>query len=160
MFQRLLMTAVIAFVSQGAFAGPAFPTSPDLRLTPGSYCQRPDAYRYPERIAYCNRNVDRDEKVNVIRDYNQRLGYRIDLRDRQQYKIDHLIPLCAGGSNKPDNLWPQHESVYRLTDPIEGLACEKMAAGRLTQKRAVELIFQAKFHLDQVNQVMATLRSL
>ncbi len=158
---RLFLGLCLVLVTLSASAEQReFPLGPDPRLTPGSYCRNPDTYRYPEKIPYCNRDVDRDEKMQVIEDYNRKLGYRIERRDRPQYKIDHLIPLCAGGSNETDNLWPQHQSVYRHTDAIEGLACEKMSAGKLTQKRAVELIFRAKLHLEEAPEVERALRSL
>lgn len=137
-----------------------FPLGPDARLTPGSYCKSPDNYRYPERIAYCNRNVDSSEKYEVIENYNRELGYNITRKNRPQFKIDHLIPLCAGGSNNKDNLWPQHQSVYNITDPVEGLACQRMAEGKLTQKRAVELIFEAKNNLDRAADVIDQLQSM
>lgn len=137
-----------------------FPLNPDPKLTPGVYCKNPDARRYPEKIAYCNRDVDVKEKLQVIRDYNQKLGYRINLKERTDYKIDHLIPLCAGGDNGTDNLWPQHMSVYKITDPIEALVCEKMAQGKLTQKRAIELVFKAKFNLSEAPVVIRLLQEI
>ncbi|NJL24325.1 MAG: hypothetical protein HC902_03545 [Calothrix sp. SM1_5_4] len=158
---KLMVGFFLAIVSVAhAFAASVYPQGPDPRLTPGSYCDRPSEHRYPERIPYCNRNVDRSLKAQVIRDYNEKLGYQIDRRDRSQFKIDHLIPLCAGGSNHSTNLWPQHQTVYTVTDPLEGLACEKMARGRLTQRRAVELLMRAKNNLDEADEVRVILESL
>lgn len=136
-----------------------FPQGPDATVTPGSLCTSPSSYRYPENIPYCERNVSRDLKEDVFREYRQ-LGYRLDPRQRGDYKIDHLIPLCAGGSNREDNLWPQHESVYTITDPMEPLACDKLKAGRIKQAEVVQLILQAKHDLRLVPRVMQYLNSL
>src|SRR5262245_45768293 len=102
-------------------------------MTPGSLCDRPDSKRYPEGIPYCSRSVKSELKREIMRDYDAKLGYGITAMDRSAFKIDHYIPLCMGGSNKQDNLWPQHQSVFTVTDPLEALECEKMAKGKLLQ---------------------------
>lgn len=155
----LLLVTLGLFTSLDASAL-YFPHNPDPRLTPGQLCERADSFRYPERIRYCTRNVSSQEKWAVIREYNEELKFDISQNDRKFFKIDHLIPLCAGGSNDRRNLWPQHESVYRLTDPLEGPLCGKMSEGKLSQKRAVELILRAKLDLSQVEAVAAELQSL
>jgi hypothetical protein len=154
---------VLVFLLAGqAFAGQKgpFPLGPDASMTPGSLCDRPSEYRYPEKIAYCNRNVDSETKRQIIRDYNEKLGYQIKDADRAKYKIDHFYPLCMGGSNHVDNLWPQHESVYAQTDMIEQVGCEKMAAGRLQQRLAIDLVRQAKLDLSKAKAVLARIRAL
>jgi hypothetical protein len=135
-----------------------FPKGPNLNVTPGSVCDRPSEYRYPEQIAYCERNVDVSLKKEVIQDYNQQLGYQI--QTRSQYKIDHFIPLCMGGSNHKDNLWPQHKSVYEITDSIEFKACEKMKAGKLNQRMAIDLLKDAKLNLDKAKDIEAQINAL
>lgn len=161
MFRTNIISAIFCLaLTAPAFADSSYPQGPDPRVTPGSLCTTPDSYRYPEHIAYCDRNVSTGEKKKVIAIYNQQLGYNIAPGDRSQFKIDHFIPLCMGGSNNEDNLWPQHSSVYTITDPLEPLACQKMADGKLEQARAVELIKQAKLHLDQAAEVESILESL
>jgi hypothetical protein len=166
MLKRFVLTLSVTLASLVAFAaGPdgAFPIKPDTELTPGDYCQRPDSYRYNEKIPYCERNVNTGDKNEIVQMYNSRLGYTIKRQNsngQPDFKIDHLIPLCAGGSNEIRNLWPQHKSVYQITDPMEGLACEKMAAGRLSQKRAVQLIFMGKMDHSKVDEVIRTLQAL
>ncbi|MNJ91099.1 hypothetical protein D3C87_87440 [compost metagenome] len=160
-----LLKSVMALVlvmgcSLTAFAGGDFPTNPDSNLTPGSLCNRPNSYRYPEKIPYCTRNVDTRLKREIFQDYNQKLGYHIDMSKRNQFKIDHLIPLCAGGSNNRDNLWPQHSSVYRHTDEMEMVACEKMADGRVTQRRAIDLILEAKKDLSKAAAILAQFKAM
>jgi hypothetical protein len=136
-----------------------YPIGPAPELTEGSVCKRPTTFRYPEHIAYCERKVSSSAKDRIIDLYNSRLGYHIQNR-KIDYKIDHFYPLCAGGSNEADNLWPQHKSVYVLTDPLEQLVCEKMAQGHLQQKDALGLIRKAKLNLSEVARVLAYVRAL
>jgi hypothetical protein len=101
-----------------------------------------------------------ETKDMLIRLYDRELGYHIQTISRDEFKIDHYIPLCAGGSNDTSNLWPQHKSVYEITDPVEPLVCKKMSAGKLKQADAVKLIVRAKTHLNEVQDVMRILSSL
>jgi len=159
MFKGALIAVAVVLCSTFSHAGENFPKGPDATLTPGALCNHPDSYRYPEKIAYCERDVSTSTKAAVFQKYDQ-IGYRTRSMKRQAFKIDHYIPLCAGGSNDIKNLWPQHESVYQITDQLEALVCEKMAAGRLKQKDAVNLIIEAKNHLDEVPEIEAQVRAL
>jgi hypothetical protein len=129
-------------------SGP-YPLHPDEDKTPGKLCQRPNERRYPEGIAYCKRNVDSSLKRRIIADYDESFGYSIGSMQRSQFKIDHYIPLCMGGGNEQLNLWPQHQSVFSHTDPIEQKLCELMARGLITQAQAVVKIKYVKFHLEE-----------
>jgi hypothetical protein len=80
--------------------------------------------------------------------------------NRGDFKIDHLIPLCAGGANSEENLWPQHKSVYAITDPLEPIVCQKMQDGKLLQADAVKLILQAKMHLEEVPAIIKQVKAL
>ena len=130
-----------------------FPLTPEHELTPGSLCQRPDEYRYPEGIKYCERRVSTNDKRQVIESYDEALGYNIRSMNRSFFKVDHFIPLCLGGSNNPDNLWPQHESVYTLTDPVEFKLCVLIQKGAVSQEDAVDTVRYSKVNLDQVEDI-------
>ncbi len=136
-----------------------YPKGPDNSLTPGSFCANPDSYRYPENIAYCRRDVSQDRKNGIFLIYKNDLGFNMG-ETRKHFKIDHYIPLCAGGSNKQDNLWPQHSSIYSITDPIESVGCQKLGNGLITQKELVDLIRLAKNNLDEAADVLKRLQSL
>jgi hypothetical protein len=138
----------------------SFPLGPNPEMTPGALCTTPDGYRYPEHIPYCNRNVTTDEKNQIINAYDTQLGFSINTMDRQDFKIDHFIPLCAGGANEAANLWPQHKSVYAITDPIEPAICGKMEAGRLKQADAVELVKRAKLNLSEAPAILEQINAL
>ncbi|WP_413289026.1 hypothetical protein [Bdellovibrio sp. HCB337] len=135
-----------------SFAG-GYPQGPAKKLTPGQLCANPNSHRYPEGIAYCNRDVSPALKRQIIANYDKSFGYNIEGMDRKNFKIDHYIPLCMGGSNDITNLWPQHVSVYTLTDSLEEALCEKMDLGRILQKDAVILIKKAKNNLNLVAEI-------
>ena len=157
----LSLSLVSLFLFNVAFAGEAkYPKSPNLTETPGKLCSNPTSIRYPEKIAYCERDVDSYTKNAIIAKYDKLFAYSIRQMNRGDFKIDHLIPLCAGGANAEENLWPQHKSVYNITDPLEPLVCEKMAAGRLNQAEAIKLILQAKMNLDQVSNIIKQIKRM
>ncbi len=87
-------------------------------------------------------------------------GFRLSYTNRADYKIDHYLPLCAGGSNNNENLWPQHVSIGVLTDDLEKLGCDKMALGKITQANFIILIKRAKNDLTQTNVVRSQLQAL
>ena len=160
----LAMLSVVSIASadysgyQGNNSGDAgsgwFPTKPDATMTPGMLCQHADSLRYPEKIKYCSRNVDTMTKNRVIQMYDAKFGYKINPSNRNQFKIDHYIPLCMGGSNEVQNLWPHHQSVYTQTDPLEPLLCEKKSEGRLKQVEAVQLIKKGKNDFSQIKGII------
>lgn len=154
---------VLLFFTSFAFADVSYkaeyPKGPDAVLTPGSLCDRPDAYRYPERVPYCNRDVDPSLKADIFQNYRNN-GFRLDPKTRGDYKIDHLIPLCAGGSNHEDNLWPQHVSVYNQTDPLESVGCEKLKDAKIKQADLIQLIQEAKRDLTKVSSTLQYLQRL
>ena len=157
-FKLFTLTLTIDF-THSVFAAD-FPKGPELSITPGKLCDQPTATRYPEKIAYCSRDVTYETKEILMNEYDQKFNYHIMTMARTDFKIDHLIPLCAGGSNDITNLWPQHKSIYEITDPLEPIICLKMAQGKLKQKDAVSLILDAKTHLDRVSNILATINRL
>jgi hypothetical protein len=159
MLKTVLFT--VLFAAQSVFAGfAAFPSKPEFSHTPGETCERPSTYRYPERIAYCERDVDSETKRAIIAEYDRAFGYKIRTMPRNKFKIDHYIPLCMGGSNRVENLWPQHESVYKITDPLEALLCQKMAEGVLKQADAIDMIKRAKNNLNEAQEIFRRAQDL
>jgi hypothetical protein len=65
-----------------------------------------------------------------------------------------------GGSNHQDNLWPQHKTVYVVTDSIEFAACEKMKAGKLNQRLAIDLLREAKLNLNKAKEIERQINAL
>jgi len=121
-----------------------YPHKPHSESTPGSLCQKSETYRYPEHVKYCERNVDKEQKHQIFVHYDKEHGYSTLEMERSEFKIDHLIPLCMGGSNESDNLWPQHKVIYENTDPLEPFLCETLAAGKIKQAEAVSILLEIK----------------
>lgn len=121
-----------------------FPHKPHSESTPGSLCQKSNTFRYPEKIKYCERNVDKEQKRERFEHYDREYGYSTTQMERSEFKIDHLVPLCMGGSNESDNLWPQHKVIYENTDPLEPFLCETLAAGKIKQAEAVRILLDIK----------------
>ena len=157
-----LMKATFALflliLTSTSFAGNAYPRGPDAGQTPGSLCQNPDSHRYPEQIPYCERNVSWATKEMIFINY-RKLGFSLS-GERDQYKIDHLIPLCAGGSNNENNLWPQYRTISERTDLIEMWGCEVLAKSRITQKELIDLVLKAKLDLKDAPGVLKYLKKL
>lgn len=149
-----ILSVVALFLAELAFAGNRgrFPENPDPVFTPGALCERADTYRYPEHIPYCNRDVESETKWMIIDRYDRERGFEIRPR-RTDFKIDHYIPLCMGGSNDEENLWPQHKTIYEKTDPLEEKLCRLMSLGRMKQTEAVDLIRKVKNDLSIVDAV-------
>ena len=155
---KFLTSLLFVFVTLSAQGGNPFPRVPNLTVTPGALCETPSRLRYPEQIAYCERDVSSWTKELVFITYRD-LGFSLS-GERGRYKVDHLIPLCAGGSNEIENLWPQYDTISRLTDPLEPLACKVLEKGKITQKAVIDLIMQAKLNTKEVPRVMQQLSRL
>ena len=135
-------TADPAYMPVAVMSDPTFAVaSPDSRYTPGNLCNPRDTnfkeYRYPEHVAYCQRNVSKEMKQQVAKDYG-------DIPESQwpKYEFDHLIPLGIGGNSSIDNLWPQprgteNDSKNRLENDL----CNQLAAGAIKQVEAVRQIY-------------------
>lgn len=147
---RSFVAAILVFVSLVSFAGDNFPVGPNPETTPGSLCATPTSHRYAENINYCERNVSTQTKNGLIKMYDETFGYHIRQMNRGDFKIDHFIPLSIGGSNSTDNLWPQHKSVYTVTDPLEQLLSDKMVQGHIKQEEAIRIIREGKLNLGRV----------
>lgn len=160
---KMVFLSLLLITSTVLASGPAikgeYPKGPDASMTPGSLCDRPDEYRYAEKIPYCNRDVDSSLKADIFQDYRN-IGWQLPANQRSSYKIDHLIPLCMGGSNQENNLWPQHVSVYQQTDLLEQVGCDKMKAGKLKQAEAIKMLLAAKRDLTLVKKTLDYFQSL
>jgi hypothetical protein len=155
LFLLLITTFTLSFANYGNY-----PHHPDPRLTPGTTCSQPTEFRYRERIAYCERDVDTERKNEIIAVYEEVYNFSITPNQRNKYKIDHYIPLCMGGSNEDSNLWPQQEKIYLITDPLESVLCNKIAENRISQDDAIEMIKMGKNNLDMVPNLLKQAKEL
>jgi hypothetical protein len=142
---RFIAVSFCALFQVAALNASAF-TRPDKNHTPGVLCTSSDpdfdSFAYSAHVAKCTRNIEEDEKIQVAGWYGG-----IPRSDWPKYEFDHLIPLCAGGSNSPQNLWPQPIDEAKLKDKVEDEVCRGLREGTLTQERAVDKVW-AWFNSD------------
>ena len=112
---------------------------PDAQLTPGVICTASDpdfsGLDYPSKVARCNRNISTQEKTAVAISYGN-----IPQSEWRNYEFDHYYPLCAGGSNSQQNLWPQPIDQAKKKDVVEVEVCTGLRAGTMTQDQALQKI--------------------
>lgn len=141
MRHQLLSVIAIMVMSVSAHS---YPLVPNLTQTSGDLCTtaNPDfkEFRYQEQIPYCQRNVATGLKSRIYAEYG------IAKRCRNRYTIDHFIPLSLGGSNQPNNLWPEHKMVKALRPDLEIDLYRQVRDGQLTQNQAIAIIVDAKLH--------------
>lgn len=112
-------------------------TLPDYSYSPGKLCTATDPdfkeRRYPEQIAYCQRHVTKNMKLQVAAHYG------IQQSDWPNYEFDHLIPLGIGGNSSIENLWPQPRGQDEADgkDVLENRLYQQMRDGVITQAEAV-----------------------
>ncbi len=136
-----------------------YPLAPIASLTTGVECTKSTTTRQPGNFLYCVRNVSKNEKDQVIQSYDD-LGYHLQNLDRGKIKIDHMIPLCMGGANDRKNLWPQYETVYKRTDPLEASLCVAFTNGYITREEAKEQMHYAKENLNEAISMYDKIQAL
>lgn len=125
-------------------AAPGLPAGPEASLTPGKLCEKGGNRRYKEGILFCERDVDVDDKNRVYAVYHEKGILAATYSNHDDFKIDHFYSLCAGGSNHVQNLWPQHKSIGKYTDPVEPRVCAAMNMGKMQQAEAIEVLKTVK----------------
>lgn len=82
------------------------------------------------------RNVSEKTRKEVLKKYNVSDGYG------RTYELDHIVPLCMGGSNDAENLWLEPSTKggfvygYQKKDGVERLLCNKVCNGTITLEEA------------------------
>lgn len=143
--------------SQSAHVGPA-KLYPDSSLTPGkadtlSVATLVKRYtdhcpRHKKNCTYSQhqRNVSAAEHTHVYDEYNVPKSKR----NKDAGEVDHLAPLCAGGSNDISNLWYQPAKNmwngknfgYHEKDRLETWICVQIKAGKLNPKDAFKRMIE------------------
>jgi hypothetical protein len=59
--------------------------------------------------------------------------YSVPSTCRKAYQIDDRVPLCLGGRQSLDNLWPQPWGEARVKDKIEAQACRAACAAHTVE---------------------------
>ena len=100
---------------------------PNPALTPGDVAQHDVHVVCRIGEAHRERAVTYRTRDRVYLAYGIARGRRKGL-----YRIDHLIPLELGGSNRPTNLWPQPYADSELKDRVEAELHEAVCSGAMT----------------------------
>lgn len=103
------LTVVAAILAMPAVAD-AMDIRPDPDSTEGSV--RIDGKTLAENCGHAREH--RGAMTNERRDEVQ-IRYGLPTGTHPDYEIDHLIPLCLGGADDPDNLWPQPKATIEPT---------------------------------------------
>jgi hypothetical protein len=107
---------------------------PNPEWTPGKMCSASDpdfnGFRYSVHVAHCKRHVTQAEKDAIA------VKYGIAKADYAKYEFDHFIPLSAGGSDGPENIWPQPLDEAKEKDKVEDAVYEGLKAGSMSQAEA------------------------
>lgn len=141
--KNLLILFFLLLIVQKSYS---YPIIPNEAFTPGDICTINDRdfqeYRYKENIPYCQRNVSYYAKTLIYEKYN------INPRERDQYTIDHLIPLSIGGSNSEFNLWPEHKNVKKTRPNLEICVYDLLRKDLINQNIATSFILIIKFNKE------------
>jgi hypothetical protein len=117
MFAPIFLLANVVCPSPNWTPGAVFPTATiEIVSTPG----------YSERV----RNVSAASKKRVC------ARYHAEACPGPNWEIDHLIPLCAGGSNDEANLWPQNIVEAAVKDKLENYVCRQLRNRKMTMVEA------------------------
>jgi hypothetical protein len=115
----------------------AFEIRPDKNLTGGSLRTR-------DRDAACGHAGEHRGPMSATRRDEILRRYGLPAGTHPDYEIDHLIPLCLGGSDDPSNLWPQPRRTIEDTwnaeakDRLERRMCDMVCDGEIEIATAQE----------------------
>jgi hypothetical protein len=136
----------ILFVFLISFNTWAYPKIPDISKSPGHICTIFDKdffeFRYSEKIPYCKRNVS-----SAIKKYIYEI-YSIPFVERENYTIDHIIPLSIWGSNGIKNLWPEHKEVKKTRPTLELDVYNSLKDSNINQDQAINIILIEKYKIN------------
>jgi hypothetical protein len=133
-----MATATLVGILATAPVG-AFDVRPDKNWTGGSV-------RTGDRKEACGHAKENRHRLPpALRDEILR-RYELPAGTHPDYEIDHLIPLCLGGSDDPSNLWPEPRRIIEkewnaeAKDRLERRMCNMVCDGKIdiaTAQRAL-----------------------
>lgn len=127
---KWLIALIIGLCVSAACARAQDALVPDRKLTPGRVAER-----------------DKDRAgVTLAMEQKVFARYRLPWSRRNEFKIDHLIPVELGGADTIDNLWPQSVRAKPYGADRKELLTEvlltRIRAGQVTVAQAQEQISQ------------------
>lgn len=117
---------------------------PDPQLTPGAVAttDQADVCAVENGLTYSKRHrLSQNEQTKRL--VLQRYG--VPWSDRARVEDDHIIPLCAGGSDDTANRWPQYrEGVTWKSgdkDLLEAAGCRALCGSHTMTLQQVQALF-------------------
>jgi hypothetical protein len=144
------LLVIILLVGALAPAAFAFEVRPNPNLTGGSV--RVDGH---DMQAACGHSKAHRGSMSHARRDEILTRYGLPPGDHPDYEIDHLIPLCIGGSDDPSNLWPEPRRTIEpkwnaeAKDRLERFMCDMVCSGQLeigTAQEAIAKDWIAAYH--------------
>jgi hypothetical protein len=146
------ISKLLAIILLAALAAPAFAfeVRPNPDLTSGSV--RIDGH---DLSTTCGQSKAHRGSMSHARRDEILTRYGLPPGEHPDYEIDHLIPLCLGGSDDPSNLWPEpRRSIERkwnaeAKDRLERRLCDLVCTGQLeigTAQVAIAKDWIAAYH--------------
>jgi hypothetical protein len=135
---RLLRFAFLAFI-YGASGAWGQAIVPDPTLTPGAV-RTVDAGEICATDTRALRHWSRERDDRIMAEYGLPTG------PHPTVEVDHLIPLCLGGSDDDKNLWPQpRRSIEKewnaeRKDELEARLCQMVCSGEIAVAEAQQAI--------------------
>ena len=65
----------------------------------------------------------------------------VDWADRANYELDHIVPLCLGGADTPENRTPQPLAEALAKDAVEKFACKAVCNEHTMSLEKAQSIF-------------------
>jgi hypothetical protein len=128
----------------------AFEVRPNPTMTGGSV--RIDGH---DVNATCGHSKEHRGSMSHARRDDILTRYGLPPGTHPDYEIDHLIPLCLGGSDDPSNLWPEPRRSIEpkwnaeAKDRLERFMCDMVCSGQLdiaTAQEALAKDWVAAYH--------------
>lgn len=73
----------------------------------------------------------------------QEMGLDWD-KEKGNYKLEHIVPVSAGGDNSDSNLIPVNNTEHDVYTPVDIALGEAVKQGKITRKKATELAYGLK----------------
>ena len=149
---QLAISKLLAIILLAGLAAPgfAFEIRPNPNMTGGSV--RIDGH---DVHATCGQSRAHRGPMSHARRDQILTRYGLPSGDHPDYEIDHLIPLCLGGSDDPSNLWPEPRRTIEpkwnaeAKDRLERRICDLVCSGQLeigTAQEAIAKDWIAAYH--------------